>query len=78
MVYGLTAVLLVLAGWMAGIGWMFYPLALAACLHLLWQAVDVDIDDGGDCLAKFKSNRVFGWLFLAAIVAGRLLQSPTA
>ena len=77
-VYGLTAVLLVLAGWMTGIGWAFYPLALAACLHLLWQAVDVDIDDGADCLRKFKSNRVFGWLFLAAIVAGRVLQTPPA
>lgn len=70
-VYGMTTTLLILAGWSAGLGWPFYPLALAACGHLLWQAVDVNIDDGSDCLRKFKSNRIFGWLFLAAIIVGQ-------
>ena len=28
------------------------------------------MDVPGDCLAKFKSNRVTGWLLLAGILAG--------
>jgi 4-hydroxybenzoate polyprenyltransferase len=46
-------------------------LALAAA-ELAWQAVMVDINDPIDCLGKFRSNRVVGWLWLAGIVAGHL------
>ena len=42
-------------------------------LQLLWQAARVDIDRPADCLAKFRSNRVVGWLMLAGIVAGHLI-----
>jgi len=31
------------------------------------------LNDSADCLAKFKSNRWFGWLILAAIVAGKII-----
>jgi 4-hydroxybenzoate polyprenyltransferase len=57
----------------AGLGWAFWPLWTLAGAQLAWQAATVDIDDSPDCLAKFKSNRVFGWILLAAIVAGRVL-----
>lgn len=68
--YGLTLGLTALAGALAGLSWVFYPLLGLAGLQLLWQAADVDIHDGPDCLRKFKSNRLYGWLVLAAIVAG--------
>jgi 4-hydroxybenzoate polyprenyltransferase len=45
-------------------------LALAA-VQLGWQAARVDIDDPADCLAKFRSNRIVGWLVFAAIIGGR-------
>lgn len=61
------------AGWAAGLGWAFWPGLALAGAHLLWQIRTVDIHDGADCLAKFKSNRHFGWLVLAAIVAGKVL-----
>ncbi len=70
--YGLTLTLVAAAGWTAGLGWGFWPLLAAAGAHLAWQAARVDIHDSADCLAKFKSNRHFGWLLLAAIVAGRV------
>jgi len=70
--YGLTIALIAAAGWTAGLGWAFWPLLAVAGLHLLWQIRRVDIHDSADCLAKFKSNRHFGWLLLAALVAGRL------
>ena len=30
------------------------------------------MNDPADCLLRFKSNRWFGWLILAGIVAGNL------
>ena len=30
----------------------------------------VNIDDPSDCLDKFRSNRIVGWLLFAGIVAG--------
>ncbi len=69
----LAVVLFGAALWLAGEGWpAWLGLALAAA-HLGWQAAAVDIDDPGDCLAKFKSNRAVGWALLAGIVAGRLV-----
>ncbi|MEW5728145.1 MAG: 4-hydroxybenzoate octaprenyltransferase [Pseudomonadota bacterium] len=70
--YGAALALIAAAGWTAGLGWAFWPPLAVAGLHLAWQVRAVDIDDPADCLAKFKSNRVFGWLLLAAIVAGRV------
>jgi 4-hydroxybenzoate polyprenyltransferase len=67
-----AAILIGLAGWLAQLAWPFYLLLAATAAQLLWQAADVDINDPADCLAKFKSNRLAGWLVLAAIVAGQL------
>lgn len=70
--YGLALALIAAAGWSAGLAWPFWPLLAVAAAHLAWQAWRVDINDSSDCLAKFKSNRHFGWLLLLAIVVGRL------
>jgi 4-hydroxybenzoate polyprenyltransferase len=50
-------------------------LALAAllpmALHLMWQVATLKAEDGGDALAKFRSNRFAGLLmFLACLVVG--------
>ena len=50
-------------------------LALAALLpvagHLGWQVAKLDPDDGDDALARFRSNRMAGFiLFLACLVVG--------
>jgi 4-hydroxybenzoate polyprenyltransferase len=71
--YGAAVVLIAAAGLAAGLSWPFYPLLLVAAGQLAWQALRTDIDDSADCLAKFKSNRWFGWLLLIAIVAGKVL-----
>ncbi|MBB4267944.1 4-hydroxybenzoate octaprenyltransferase [Roseospira visakhapatnamensis] len=63
---GLTA----LAGLLAEVHWVFFPMLALPAGHLFWQVLTVDIDDGADCLAKFKSNRMTGWLLFAAIIAG--------
>ncbi len=38
-----------------------------AAAQLAWQAAKVDLDDPADCLAKLKSNRLFGWLMLGGM-----------
>jgi 4-hydroxybenzoate polyprenyltransferase len=65
-----------LALWAAAL-WRVRPdgLALAAllpmALHLGWQVARLRIEDGGDALAKFRSNRMAGFvLFLACLVVG--------
>jgi 4-hydroxybenzoate polyprenyltransferase len=71
--YGLTVLLLGLSGWLAGLAWPYYVLLAGAWLQSLWQVSDLEMDDSADCLAKFKSNRFFGLLVLAGIVAGKVL-----
>jgi 4-hydroxybenzoate polyprenyltransferase len=71
--YAGAAVLWGLAGGMAGLGALFYIALAAAALQLLWQAARVDTEAPLDCLAKFRSNRLVGWLLLAGIVAGHFL-----
>ncbi len=70
--YAATAALMAAAAWTAGLGWAFYALLAAALAQLLWQALTVALDNPKDCLAKFRSNRLFGWLVLAALIAGQL------
>jgi 4-hydroxybenzoate polyprenyltransferase len=61
------------AGAADGLGAIFFAaLALVAC-QLFWQAARVDIDSPGDCLQKFRSNRLTGWLLLAGIVAAHVV-----
>ena len=68
--YGATALLIAASAWTAGLGLWFWPLWAAAATHLAWQIATLDIDNPADCLAKFRANRVFGWIVLAALLAG--------
>jgi 4-hydroxybenzoate polyprenyltransferase len=70
--YAIAVLLWGIAGHAAGLGAPFgVGLALAA-LQLGWQAARVDIDDPADCLRKFRSNRLVGWLLVGGIVGGHL------
>lgn len=61
------------AGYASGLSWPFWIGLLAVVLQLGWQAARVATGNPFDCLAKFKSNRLTGWLMLAGIVAGHVL-----
>lgn len=57
--------------------WLIHPdpLALLAllpvALHLAWQALSLNVDDGDNALARFRSNRTAGFLMaLACLVVG--------
>ena len=71
--YGVTVLLWGLAAREAGFShWFLLPFA-AVVAHLAWQAARVDIDNGRDCLAKFKSNIGMGFIMLAALLLGGLV-----
>ncbi|WP_207478112.1 4-hydroxybenzoate octaprenyltransferase [Arenibaculum pallidiluteum] len=71
--YAATAAGLVLTGQAAGLaGPWWLPLMAIAAAQLAWQVAGWRPDDPADCLLRFRSNRWFGWLVLAAIVAGRV------
>ena len=68
--------LLYLAAWvaitaasiLADAGFVFLIGMLAAGAQLAWQVATLDIDDAENCLQRFRSNRDFGAIVLAAIV----------
>ena len=71
--YGITGLLLAASGWAAGLGWAYYTGLALATAQLAWQAAVVDTDSPQDCMAKFKSNKWFGLILLAGIIAaGRM------
>ena len=67
--FALTIALLALAGYGAGAGWPFFIGLVLASVHLAWQVVTLDVDDPGNCLARFRANRDFGALVFAALLA---------
>lgn len=70
--YGGAISLIGLSGYLVGLGWAFYAGLALAAVHLLWQGVTLDIDDAKGCLLRFKSNRHFGLIIFAAIIAGQV------
>jgi 4-hydroxybenzoate polyprenyltransferase len=71
--YATALVLWAVAGIGAGLGVLFWAGLGGAGVQLGWQAVRVNIHDPSDCLNKFRSNRVTGWLLFAGIVAGHFV-----
>jgi 4-hydroxybenzoate polyprenyltransferase len=61
------------AGAAVSLDWPFWIALAAAAVHLGWQVARIDIDSPADCLAKFRSNRIVGWVVLAGIVAGHIV-----
>ncbi|ABS62276.1 4-hydroxybenzoate polyprenyl transferase [Parvibaculum lavamentivorans DS-1] len=70
--YGAMIAALVASGAAASIGMFFYLGVALAALQLVWQIVKLDVDDPALCLHLFRSNRDFGFIVFAAIVAGKL------
>jgi 4-hydroxybenzoate polyprenyltransferase len=68
--YGMTILLLALAGRMAGLAPAFYAALLAPAAVLAWQVRTLDVDDPAGCLRRFKLNREVGLLVAAAILVG--------
>lgn len=70
--YSGAVLLLVLAGFLAGMGPGFYAAMLAPAALLAWQIGRLDIHDPALCLRLFQRNREVGLLIALAFLAGRL------
>jgi len=70
--YGGVLALLVVAGWLAGLNWIFLPALLPAAWLLARQVWRLDIHDPALCLRLFQSNREAGLAVAAAFLLGRL------
>jgi 4-hydroxybenzoate polyprenyltransferase len=70
MFYGIALLAILLIGWNNQFTIWFYSLSLIALCQLIWQIIKIDINDPHDCLIKFKSNRLFGFLITIAIFVG--------
>ncbi len=68
--YALAVALIIAAGHRIELGWPFWIAMAAVAAHFAWQIEDLKLDDPADCLAKFKSNRVVGWIVLLGIAGG--------
>ena len=73
--YAAALALFALSGQAAGLAWPFYAGLALAGLQAVWQVADLDLDDPADCLRKFKSNRLFGWILLAGAVAANIVAT---
>src|SRR5262245_38999004 len=67
--YGGAVFLWGAAGLLAGAGLIFLLALALVALQLAWQIRTLDIDDAGNCLFRFQSNRLVGWLLLAGLSA---------
>jgi len=71
--YSGTITLIALSGYLVGLSSAFYIGLSAAAAHLGWQVARLDTDNAKDCSAIFKSNRTFGLIVFASIIAGQIL-----
>lgn len=70
--YAVTLALLLLAGWLAGLSWLYAPALLLPAALLARQVVTIDIGDPALCLRLFKANRDVGLAIALAFLIGRL------
>ncbi len=66
--YGLTWSGIAFAGWLVGAGWLFFAGMALAGAHLVWQIATLDINNGQNCLDRFRSNHGFGAIVFFALV----------
>lgn len=59
-------------GFLAGLGIGYFALLAVIAAYFVWLVALVKPADPADCLMRFKSNALVGWLLLAALVVDRL------
>lgn len=77
-IYAGAVALWCLAAWSAGAGPGTATGLVIAGLCLAWQVVTLDTAEPANCLARFKSNRIVGWLFFLGIATDMALADAVA
>ncbi len=65
--YGVAIAGIAAAGVLAGAGPVFLTGVALGAAQLGWQVVTLDVDDGENCLKRFRSNRDFGAIIFVAL-----------
>jgi len=66
------------AGVLAGARIAFAVALSLAAAQMAWQVVTLDTSNAQNCLARFKSNRVIGWLLFGGLAADMALSALSA
>jgi 4-hydroxybenzoate polyprenyltransferase len=74
--YVIAVALMAAAGVAAGFKLAYFAVLTLAAGQLAWQATALQMDSPTDCLAKFRSNRLFSWLIVAALLFGHATIAP--
>jgi 4-hydroxybenzoate polyprenyltransferase len=74
--YGLTLVLMFLSFALAGVGLLAFVGLLIAAGMFAWQIRTLDINDGAQCLALFKSNTRVGLIIFLGLFVSLLFAIP--
>lgn len=72
--YKWFAICLLLVVILIHLGIYIYTFLIPAFCHLYWQTEKIDINNPEDCLKKFKSNVIFGFLVFAAIMGAKIIS----
>ena len=67
--YAGAVILWGVAGGLGGARFAFFLALALATVQLGWQVATLDTRDAGNCLARFKSNQLIGWLLFLALAA---------
>jgi len=72
--YAAAVVLWLAAGYMAGTHLIFFTAVVLASLQMAWQVTTLDINDGENCLRRFRSNRDVGVVIFLGLAADTILS----
>ena len=70
--YIMAITLFGVSGFVVKLGWPFWLCLAIGTFQLVWQVNSVKLNSPMDCLAKFKSNRLFGWILLIGLIGGHI------
>jgi len=75
--YAAAALCWTAAGALAGARLAYYLALALLAVQLAWQVRTLEPDVAGNCLARFVSNRLVGWLLFLGLVTDMLLANLT-
>jgi 4-hydroxybenzoate polyprenyltransferase len=78
LLYSIAVLLIALAGFMAGGGYLMLAGLAAFAAHLSWQIRRIDVHDPALCLMLFRSNRDAGLMLFAGLLLDVVTGSPGA
>lgn len=73
--YGIAFIGIAASGILAGAGLVFCICLIAGGAHLIWQISTLNVSDESNCLIRFKSNRDFGAIIFASLIAEMALNA---